>query len=174
METNNGQPVFMSDSHFRSVVKGITWRLTGTVDTIVLAFLVTGTFVNAVKIGLTEVITKIALYYVHERIWNIIPYGRIHGVGPTHLRSFIKGVSWRILGTIDTIIISYFVTGQWMNAIKIGAFEIITKVLLFYVHERVWGNVKWGRIIRKADPIPVVREVQPSHVPSRKREEIIL
>lgn len=143
----------MSDSHIRSVVKGITWRVTGTLDTIFLAFIVTGTFVNAVKIGLTEVVTKVILYYLHERIWNIIPFGRIHGVGPTHARSFIKGVSWRMLGTIDTIVISYIITGQWMSAVKIGTFEIITKILLFYFHERVWGKVKWGRIIREAAPV---------------------
>lgn len=141
----------MTDSHFRSVLKGITWRVTGTIDTMMLAFIVTGTVLNAVKIGFTEVFTKIVLYYLHERLWNIIPFGRIHGVGPTHLRSLVKGVSWRVVGTMDTIVISYFITGHWLTAIKIGVFEVITKILLFYLHERVWGKIKWGRIMTSAD-----------------------
>jgi uncharacterized membrane protein len=151
MDQTAKQPVFMTDSHVRSVIKGITWRMTGTIDTMVLAFIVTGTVLNAVKIGFTEVFTKIVLYYLHERLWNIIPFGRIHGVGPTHLRSLIKGVSWRAVGTMDTIVVSYFITGQWLTAIKIGAFEVITKIFLFYLHERVWGKIKWGRIIVSKD-----------------------
>jgi uncharacterized membrane protein len=144
--------VFMTDSHLRSVTKGVTWRITATMDTILLAYLVTGTFSTAVKIGLVEVMTKIALYYLHERMWNIIPYGRIHGVGPTHARSLVKGISWRFFGTMDTIIISYFVTGIWFHSFAIGGFELITKVLIYYVHERVWGRIKWGRIIASKVP----------------------
>jgi uncharacterized membrane protein len=164
--------VFMTDSHIRSVIKGVTWRITGTVDTMMLAFIVTGTVVNAVKIGLTEVFTKIALYYLHERLWNIIPFGRIHGVGPTHVRSFIKGVSWRVVGTIDTIFVSYFITGHWVSAIKIGTFEVITKIFLFYLHERVWGNVKWGRIIRAEAQDSAVVDNKKEYVPELAEERV--
>ena len=174
MQTNNGQPVFMSDSHIRSVVKGITWRITGTIDTICLALIVTGTFVNAVKIGFTEVFTKVILYYLHERIWNAVPYGRIHGVGPTHARSLVKGISWRALGTLDTIVISYFITGQWISAIKIGVFEIVTKIVLFYLHERVWGRVKWGRIIQKTQPVAVQTNNPEKRITDKKKETVIL
>jgi len=149
----------MGDAHLRSLIKGITWRITGTIDTMVMAFLVTGHTVNAIKIGLTEVLTKIGLYYLHERLWNIIPFGRIPGVGPTHLRSLSKGVSWRIVGTMDTIVISYFITGEWKSALTIGSFEVFTKIILFYLHERIWGKVKWGRVISNTpDPVTVAAE----------------
>jgi len=112
----------MTDSHARSVIKGITWRITGTIDTMIMAFIVTGELHNAIKIGLTEVFTKILLFYLHERLWNIIPFGRIDGVGPTHARSLVKGISWRAVGTMDTIFISYLITGQSLKAFKIGGF----------------------------------------------------
>src|SRR5690349_4282192 len=99
----------MKDSHKRSVLKGITWRMTGTMDTMVMAFIVTGQLSNALKIGFTEVMTKVVLYYFHERLWNIIPFGR-RDIGPTHARSLSKGVSWRAVGTMDTIVVSYFIT----------------------------------------------------------------
>ena len=137
----------MTDSHARSFLKGVTWRTLGTLDTIVLSFIVTGNIGSALKIGFTEVVTKIILFYLHERVWNVIPYGRIHGVGPTHSRSFIKGVTWRMVGTMDTIVVAYFITGQPLNALTIGGFEVFTKILLFYLHERVWGRLKWGRIM---------------------------
>lgn len=64
------------DTHSRSLAKAISWRLTGTVDTMVISLIVTGSVKLAATIGLTEVITKSLLYYLHERAWLKIPYGR--------------------------------------------------------------------------------------------------
>lgn len=52
--------------------------------------------------------------------------------------SVLKAVSWRIIGTIDTIVISYFLTGKLTLAISIGGIEVITKMTLYYLHERAW------------------------------------
>jgi uncharacterized membrane protein len=60
------------------------------------------------------------------------------------LRSFIKAVSWRILGSIDTFVISYLVTGQAKWGVAIASVEALTKIFLYYFHERVWGHVRWG------------------------------
>ena len=58
--------------------------------------------------------------------------------GKDHLISFTKGISWRLIGTLDTIIISYFVTGQMKFALSIGTVEVFTKIILYYFHERAW------------------------------------
>ncbi|MGZ6018762.1 MAG: DUF2061 domain-containing protein [Phenylobacterium sp.] len=63
----------------------------------------------------------------------------------THSRSFIKAVSWRLVGSIDTFVISYFVTGKLVFAASIASVETFTKVVLFYGHERIWAAVPWGR-----------------------------
>jgi uncharacterized membrane protein len=62
-----------------------------------------------------------------------------------HSRSFVKAVSWRILGSIDTFIISYFVTGKLVFAASIASVETFTKIMLFYFHEQAWARVPWGR-----------------------------
>lgn len=62
----------------------------------------------------------------------------------SHLRSLIKAVSWRIFGTLATVVISYIFTGQWSTALYIGAFEFITKIAIFYVHERAWHKIPLG------------------------------
>jgi uncharacterized membrane protein len=62
-----------------------------------------------------------------------------------HSRSFIKAVTWRILGSIDTFIISYFVTGKLVFALSIASVETFTKICLFYLHERAWAFVPFGR-----------------------------
>ena len=53
----------------------------------------------------------------------------------------MKAVSWRIVGTIDTIVISYFITGRLTMAVSIGGVEVFTKIMLYYLHERVWAHV---------------------------------
>lgn len=63
----------------------------------------------------------------------------------THARSVLKAVSWRILGTLDTFAISWFITGRLEIAGSIAALEIVTKVVWYYLHERIWAIVSWGR-----------------------------
>ena len=64
-------------------------------------------------------------------------------------RSLIKSISWRIIGTLDTIIISYLVTGTLSFALSIGAIELVTKMGLYVVHERVWNRIHWGKSDKK-------------------------
>lgn len=63
-----------------------------------------------------------------------------------HYRSVIKTISWRTVGTIDTMVISYFVTGNWVMAVSIGSIEVISKMVLYYFHERAWNKTDFGRI----------------------------
>ena len=59
-------------------------------------------------------------------------------------RSFAKATSWRITGTIDTIIIASFISGSITFGVTIGATEFVTKIVLYWIHERVWNKIKWG------------------------------
>ncbi|MCC6582594.1 MAG: DUF2061 domain-containing protein [Chitinophagales bacterium] len=146
------------DKHFISFSKGVTWRIIGTLDTILLSYIFTGSIGSALKIGATEVFTKIFLFYLHERLWFKIKWGLTRKEvanklteqqledfehkdeiwQESHLRSVVKGISWRIVGTLDTIIIASFWTGDYSKAFKIGFTEVITKVTLYYFHERIW------------------------------------
>ncbi len=70
----------MYEKHYRSIVKTISWRTVGTMDTMLISYVVTGNFIMAVSIGSIEVITKMVLYYFHERAWNASSFGRIKQV----------------------------------------------------------------------------------------------
>jgi uncharacterized membrane protein len=67
----------MAEKSIRSIAKAISWRATGTVDTIILSYIITGKLNLAFSIGLFEVFTKTALYFFHERLWNKIKFGKI-------------------------------------------------------------------------------------------------
>lgn len=64
----------------------------------------------------------------------------------SHLRSILKGITWRIVATTTIIIIVYFTTGDISGALTIGAFEFVIKFLLYYFHERAWAQVPRGGI----------------------------
>ncbi len=61
------------------------------------------------------------------------------------LRSIVKAISWRIIGTLDTIVISWFLTGEIDTALAIGSIELVTKMLLYFGHERVWNRINFGK-----------------------------
>ncbi len=59
----------------------------------------------------------------------------------SHRVSVLKAISWRVLGTIDTMVISYILTGNIKIAVGIGSIEVVSKMILYYLHERVWGRI---------------------------------
>jgi sulfate adenylyltransferase large subunit len=65
-----------TDSHVRSIAKAISWRATGSIDTFIVALFITGSSLFAGSIAVTEILTKIMLYYAHERAWSFIPWGK--------------------------------------------------------------------------------------------------
>lgn len=66
-------------------------------------------------------------------------------------RSLVKTISWRTLGTIDTIFISWIIVGDINFAVSIGGVELFTKMILYYFHERLWLRSKFGMV--KESPI---------------------
>ncbi len=70
------------ESHFRSILKGFTWRIVATSTTVTIAYFITGEIGDALKIGAIEFVGKIFIYYLHERIWQSVPRGKV--------RSFFK------------------------------------------------------------------------------------
>ena len=64
----------------------------------------------------------------------------------SHLRSFLKALSWRILATTTTALIAWFITGNISTAIAIGSIEFIAKFFIYYGHERVWQLIPGGTI----------------------------
>ena len=59
----------------------------------------------------------------------------------TRKRHIAKALSWRALGTLDTMLIGWFVSGDPMIGVSIGTIELLTKVILYYAHERAWYNL---------------------------------
>ncbi|MCB2086017.1 MAG: DUF2061 domain-containing protein [Sphingomonadaceae bacterium] len=61
-----------------------------------------------------------------------------------HSRSLAKAVSWRLLGSIDTFVLSWLFTSDVKAAGAIAVTEVATKMVLYYLHERTWSSIGWG------------------------------
>ena len=136
----------------RSLIKSLTWRLLGSIDTFILSLIIINyssekyTYDLALYIASFEIITKTILYYFHERIWNVFKIGRLKEKVKRG-RSLFKAMTWRVIASLDTFFLSYIITGRFDWATSIAIFEIITKAIIYYFHERAWNRVKWGRVI---------------------------
>jgi len=149
----------------RSIVKAISWRVVGTLDTLILSFVILSflgplfgleeassadKIRTAAFIALTEVATKMTLYYLHERLWSRLQWNRTLDEEGHYRdgrwRSATKTATWRVLASADTMLLGFIFTGNLATAISIGGFEIITKLVLYFFHERYWARIRWGII----------------------------
>lgn len=148
-------------SAWRSALKAVSWRAIGTLDTLVLSYLLI-TYLGpllglqlpaeealktASYIAITEVVTKMVLYFVHERVWGRIRWGlaaRGKRKRETNRRSGVKTATWRTIASLDTFALAWLFTGNVATAVSIGGIEIITKLVLYFFHERAWSRIHWG------------------------------
>ena len=89
----------------RHLAKTISWRTIGTLDTLVLSWIISGDILVGVSIGATELFSKMILYYLHERVWFKSK------INQSNTRHILKTFSWRAIGTIDTILIAWIISG---------------------------------------------------------------
>jgi len=72
----------------------------------------------------------------------------------SHKRSLTKGLTWRIIATVSTVILVFIVTKNFSLTIQIGFLDVMIKFILFYAHERAWINVRWGISSDVQEPQP--------------------
>lgn len=78
------------------------------------------------------------LYYGHERLWFK------SAIKSSNKRHVLKTFSWRGIGTLDTIVLGWVITGNPLTGLKIGGAEVVTKMLLYYGHEKIWYRINYG------------------------------
>lgn len=100
--------------------------------------MVTGSPSLGAGIALVELITKTLLYYFHERVWFNVD------MPESQKRHITKTITWRVVGTIDTMIIAWLLSGDPMTGLHIGWMEAIIKMVMYYAHERIWHMSRYG------------------------------
>ena len=78
----DASPSLVKESHLRSLLKALSWRVIATLTTTIIAYMVTGEVGAAITIGSIEFLLKFVIYYGHERAWQLIPRGKIRQLLP--------------------------------------------------------------------------------------------
>ena len=129
----------------RHIFKSISWRLIGTLDTFLLSFFLTGSFTFGLSITGIDFFSKLLIYYLHERLWFKSNFKK------ANQRHLLKTFSWRALGSTTTLIVAFFLTGNPQIGLKIGIAETVSKMILYFLHEKVWYKISFGLIDRNSN-----------------------
>ena len=155
---------------WRSIAKAVSWRVVGTIDTLILSYLLitylgpmfgapvaqADALETASYIAITEVATKFILYFLHERAWSLTGWGIVFRKSrhlETMRRTTIKTGIWRLIASLDTFVLAWFFTGSVATAASIGGLEVFTKLLLYFFHERIWARLPFGLEDRPEKPL---------------------
>ena len=126
----------------RHIAKTISWRAIGTTDTLLLSWFISGDLSIGISAGLVELFSKMILYYFHEQLWYKSK------VKESNKRHLYKTFTWRIVGTVDTIVVGGLISGDPLIGLQIGFAEVITKMILYFFHEKIWYRINYGLNLR--------------------------
>ncbi|MEM6829985.1 MAG: DUF2061 domain-containing protein [Bacteroidota bacterium] len=140
------------DSRKRHIAKTITWRVIASLTTFILTLIFFKEDPNATQkaiwVAVFESTSKMILYYYHERIWYLTKV-KIR----SSVRHLIKTVTWRVIASLTTFIIALIIFKEDAQAMQkasgIAIVETFIKMLLYYLHERVWYKQNLGLDQRK-------------------------
>ena len=137
----------VKESNLRSLLKGISWRVIATADTLAIVLIYTCiqgscSVEDAFKIGLYEFFIKFFIYFFHERIWQ---YSKKNSESVNKL--LYKTITWRFIATLITFIITGTILKSFGDlALFIAITELFTKMILYYLHEKLWLFLPLGTI----------------------------
>ena len=141
------------ENHLRSFIKTVSWRVLLTISHFINGWIVTGSIETGLKIAGWSLVLNSILYWGHERVWNWLQWNKkLHNDNffkDGHPRTAIKLITWRSVVNFTNFLIPYFITGSLNKAGAFFTIAVIINMILFYLHERVWNNIKYGKNIIK-------------------------
>ena len=137
----------MGKIYKRHLAKSISWRIIGTVDTFLLSYILTGSISFGLSISGVDFFSKLAFYYFHERFWFL------SNIGNANKRHLYKTFSWRAMGSLITLIVAWIASGNPLTGFKIGLVESLSKMILYYFHEKLWYRISFGLIERNSKDV---------------------
>lgn len=129
-----------AERHFRSMVKSVLWRVLGIIMLGLITFCYTGSWITATLITFVHHSAFVFIYYAHERVWNEISWGA------SRVGSLAKACTYEILlGVVVLGFIAWVFTGNFRTVTNITLTYIPLRFVGYYLLERVWLRIDWGR-----------------------------
>uniref|UniRef100_A0A7S2UXG1 DUF2061 domain-containing protein n=1 Tax=Fibrocapsa japonica TaxID=94617 RepID=A0A7S2UXG1_9STRA len=151
LQASAAPEVPFTETNKRSIVKALLWRLTAGIITFITSFIFSGDLSTAAKIVGGDFVSKAGFMYVGERVWSKVNWGRTKGnkdsktAMDSKSRSLTKALVWRAFAATNTLVMSFFMAKDVSIAGKIASSDTVFKTFLFYINERIWSRVEWGK-----------------------------
>ncbi|CAM9877577.1 unnamed protein product [Ectocarpus fasciculatus] len=137
-------PLVYGETATRSFVKALVWRLTAGVITLISGLVFSGSLATAMSIVGSDFVTKSGFMFAGERLWNKVKWGQDKS-GDSTKRSLAKAVLWRVFAASNTLICGVFLAKDLSVASKIAGTDTVFKTALFFLNERAWTKINWGK-----------------------------
>ena len=145
------------EKHPRTLVKTISWRVLLTISHFVNALIVTGSMAMAASIAGWSAVINSGLYWLHERVWNWVQWNKKPADGrffvDGHPRTTTKMITWRLIVNFSNFLVPFFMTGSWGQAAAFFTIAVFINMALFYLHERGWNLVVWGKEKKEVEAV---------------------
>lgn len=137
------------DSPKRSLAKTVTWRIVGALDTSLISWALTGDPLSGLQMGSADALSKMVFFYFHERLWEFFNTEKNERMiklqeGRNRRIHLYKAITWRIFSSSLTVMLGWLILNDPWMGLKIGIIEVFTKILLYYLHERIWFKTDFG------------------------------
>lgn len=151
LAADNAEPVgtvmVVKETALRSFAKAAGWRFTASLVTAATSYIFTGSLALAASIVGWDLISKSGVMFFAERIWNNVKWGK-GADGDSSQRSLVKALMWRVVAALNTFFAAAILSkGQSGVAKKIAGSDTIVKTILFFMYERAWAVISWGKVI---------------------------
>jgi len=142
-----GTVLVVKETPLRSFAKAAGWRFTASLVTAASSYIFTGSLALAASIVGWDLISKSAVMFFAERLWNNVRWGKSKD-GDSSQRSLVKALMWRVVAALNTLFAAAVLTkGASGVARKIAGSDTIVKTFLFFFYERLWAVIAWGKVI---------------------------
>ena len=140
----------IKETQARTVAKAITYRVLAVIAIMLISLMMGASTATAGKIGLTVIIIGTVMYYIHERLWILSKWLRLDDGRDRQWRSILKTATYRILTMIAAFIVGkIFITDSNTMAAGFMIAQTLSNIVLFYIVERVYDTIKWGRTVEE-------------------------
>lgn len=139
----------IKEIHLRTIAKAIIYRILSVIAIMLISVYAMGSsWSEASQVGAIVIILGTTIYYIHDRLWILTSWSRNAMGEDSHWRSIFKTIIYRSLTMVAAFLVATFVLkASSGSATGFAVAQAVTNMTLFYIVERIFNKVKWGRIL---------------------------
>lgn len=144
--------MIVKETHTRTTLKAAIYRVLSVSMAISLTIVYGATLEQALRFGLVALLVGMLWFYLYDRVWLFVPWHRNEEGTDTKTRSAVKAVLYRLVVILMTAATARAIfTDSNFTAMLMAGSQFVSNILIYFILERVWNKVAWGKIIPETE-----------------------